>query len=42
MRSKDKALQVVRDNIEEQDEEKLKLTSQIGRYRDLIQNEIFL
>lgn len=41
MKSKDKALQVVKESIDEQEEEKLKLTSQLGRYKDLIQNEIF-
>jgi chromosome segregation ATPase len=41
MKTRDKALQVVRDNIKEQDGEKLKFTSQITRYNEMIQNEIF-
>ena len=42
MKTRDKALQVVRDNIQEQESEKLKYTSQISKYSDLIQNEIFV
>jgi chromosome segregation ATPase len=42
MKTRDKALQVVRDNIQEQESEKLKYTSQIARYNDLTQNEIFI
>jgi chromosome segregation ATPase len=41
MKTRDKALQVVRDNIKEQEGEKLKFTSQITRYNEMIQNEIF-
>lgn len=41
MKTRDKALQVVRENITEQEGEKLKYRSQINRYNDLIQNEIF-
>jgi len=41
MKTRDKALQVVRDNITEQEGEKLKYTSQITRYNEMIQNEIF-
>ncbi len=41
MKTRDKALQVVRDNITEQEGEKLKYTSQITRYGEMIQNEIF-
>lgn len=41
MKTRDKALQVVRENIIEQEGEKLKYRSQIVRYGDLIQNEIF-
>ena len=41
MKTRDKALQVVRDNIKEQEGEKLKYTSQITRYNEMIQNEIF-
>jgi len=42
MKTRDKALQVVRDNIQEQESEKLKYTSQIARYNDLTQTEIFI
>ena len=41
MKTRDKALQVVKENIIEQDGEKLKLSSDVERYKDLIQNEIF-
>merc|ERR1712032_127674 len=41
MKTRDKALQVVRDNIKEQEGEKLKYSSQITRYNEMIQNEIF-
>ena len=41
MKTRDKALQVVSDNIIEQEGEKLKYTSQIFRYNEMIQNEIF-
>lgn len=42
MKTRDKALQVVRDNINEQEGEKLKYTSQLSKYADLIQNEIYI
>jgi chromosome segregation ATPase len=41
MKTRDKTLQVVRDYIKEQDSERLKYTSQIFKYNDLIQNEVF-
>ena len=41
MKTIDKALQVVRDNIKDQDAEKLKHTSQVNRYNELIQEEVF-
>jgi len=41
MRTRDKALQVVRENIKEQEGEKLEFSSQNHRYRELIQKEIF-
>lgn len=41
MKTKDKALQIVRENIKEQESDKLKYTSQINRYKELIQKEIF-
>jgi len=41
MRTRDKALQVVRENILEQEGEKLKFRSQNHRYRELIQKEVF-
>jgi chromosome segregation ATPase len=40
MKTRDKALQVVRDNIAEQEGEKLKYNSQINRYSELIESEI--
>lgn len=41
MKTKDKALQIVRDKIKEQESDKLKYSSQISRYRELIQKEVF-
>jgi chromosome segregation ATPase len=41
MKTKDKALQIVRENIKEQESDKLKYTSQISRYKELIQKEVF-
>lgn len=41
MKTKDKALQIVRENIKEQESDKLKYSSQISRYRELIQKEVF-
>jgi len=41
MKSRDKALSLVRQNIQEQDGEKLKLRSQIHRYSELISTEDF-
>jgi len=41
MKSRDKALSLVRQNIQEQDGEKLKLKSQIHRYNELEATEIF-
>ena len=41
MKTKDKALQTVRENLSEQESDKLKYTSQISRYKELIQKEIF-
>lgn len=42
MRTRDKALKVVRENILEQEGEKLKYNSQLNRYTDLIQKEFFI
>lgn len=42
MKTRDKALQVVRDNISEQEGENLKYTSQLNRYDELIHNELDL
>ena len=41
MKTKDKALQIVRENIKEQESDKLKYTSQISRYKELIQKEVY-
>jgi hypothetical protein len=42
MRTRDKTLQVVRDYIKDQESERLKYTSQIFKYNDLIQNEVYV